>query len=210
MGLLQRIETPWSWTARPRPAAGPASAVARARAVPLAVAAVLATGALPTVPDKLGAQQADAREAYLRAAAEHFDFGSGEVVVLSRWGLSAGEISVVFFLAVQARVAPDVVVAQRRQGGSWMEIAAGYSVHAGNFHVPLAEAPPSLAPAYERFGAVEASQWSTVPLSDAEVVALVNVRFLSRYLSVSPDRAAQELDGGDVVEGYRRLRSGGR
>ena len=210
MEKLARTPTPTRATRPVTPLLEGAAATASARVVPFALAAFLAVGAATHAPDALAAQQPDPREDYLRAAAEHFRFGSQEVAVLARWGLSDGEIPVVLFLAREADVSPDVVVAQRRRGGSWMEVATSYAIHAGSFHVPLGDAPGFLAQAYEHFGAVEASQWSTVPLSDAEVVGLVNVRFLSRHLGVPPERAARDLGGGDVVEGYRRLRDGQR
>ena len=205
-----RTPTPAAWAATHLLAAWAASAAARARIALLVLVAPFAAAAAAHSPNALAAQQPDPREDYLLAAAEHFRFESQEVAVLARWGLSDGEIPVVLFLAREADVSPDVVVAQRRRGGAWMEIAAGYSIHAGSFHVPLGSAPERLARAYERFGAVEASQWSTVSLADAEVVMLVNVRFLSRHLGVSPERAAQELGGEDVVAGYRRLRGSRR
>lgn len=210
MERLARTRTPTraARTVTPLLAKLASSAAARARIVPLALTASLATGAATHVADALAAQQPDPREDYLVAAAEHFRFESQEVAVVARWGLSDDEIPVVLFLAREADVSPDVVVAQRRRGGAWMEIAAGYSIHAGSFHVPLGVVPGFLGRAYERFGAVEASQWNSVSLADAEVVRLVNVRFLSRHLGVSPEQAAQELDGGDVVESYRRLRGG--
>ena len=223
MGALERSGTPRR-RARTRPASGPGPttgtlkpsvvrpttgtlkpSVVRPAAVVLAALGLLAAARGPSA-----AQQGDARDEYLRAAAEHFRFSPREVSVLTRWGLSADEIPVVLFVARQAGVSPDVVVARRRQGGSWMEIATGYAIHAGNFHVPVQGAQGFLADAYERFDAVDASQWSTVRLSDDEVVGLVNVRFLARHLSISAGRVLGELAQGDVVEGYRRLRGGGR
>ena len=147
---------------------------------------------------------------FLRAVAEHFSTPQREILVLSRWNLSAGEIPVVLFVAERAGVSPDVVVAQRRRGGSWMEIAGELSVHAGDFHVRIDGDPGVLAGAFERFNAREASQWREVPLSDEEVVGLVNVRFLARFLSVTPARVVKELGGGgDMVGVFTRLRGGG-
>lgn len=147
---------------------------------------------------------------YLQAVSEHFRIPAAEVAVLSRWGLPAGDIPVVLFLSGQTGVSPDVVVAQRRRGAGWMEIAGGYSVHAGAFHVPLDGPPGFLAGAYERYGSVDAVRWNSISLSDAEVAVLVNVRFLSRHMGVPPARVLAEMGGGDVVDGYRRLRGGGR
>ena len=148
--------------------------------------------------------------AFLRAVGEHFDTPRSEVRVLSRWSLSVREIPVVLRLAKRAGVSPDVVVAQRRQGDSWLEIAHGYSVHAGDFHVPIDGSPGFLNAAYERFNARAASEWRNISLSDEEVVGLVNIRFLSRALDVRPGRVIEAMgDGKDIVGVFVRLRSGG-
>lgn len=171
----------------------------------------LATALALSAPDRaLGQQDSDAAQDYLRAVSEHFRIPAAEVAALSRWGLPAGDIPVVLFLSGQAGVSPDVVVAQRRRGAEWMEIARGYSVHAGSFHVPLDGPPGFLAGAYERFGSVDALAWSSISLSDAEVAGLVNVRLLSQHMGMPPARVLAELGSGDVVAGYRRLRGGGR
>ena len=155
-----------------------------------------------------GGQEATA---FLRAVGDHFGISAGEVAVLSRWRLPAGEIPVVLYLADRAGVSPDVVVAQRRRGESWMAIAGAYSVHAGDFHVQMDGPPGVLAGTYERFNGRSASEWRGISLSDDEVVALVNVRFLSRFLRVSPARVAQELGGGrGMVDVFQRLGGGGR
>ncbi len=150
---------------------------------------------------------AAAEAAYLQAAGEHFGIPESEVAVLTRWRMSAGEIPVVLFLARRAGVSPDVVVAKRRQGSSWMAIAATYSVHAGDFHVQLAVPPGNLANAYEQFNRWPVSQWGQVALSDQEVLGLVNLGFLSRALGVSPETVAAELgQGGSMVAAFQRLR----
>ena len=161
-------------------------------------------------PGVLGAQAGDALDpdaaAFLRAAGAYFGAPASEVAVLTRWDLSTDEIPVVLRLASRAGVPPDVVVAQRRRGESWLEIARRYSVHAGDFHVPLDGSPGFLAAAYQRFGARDASEWRDIVLSDEEVVGLVNVRFLSRSLRVSASSVVRELGGGDAVAAYMRLK----
>ena len=148
--------------------------------------------------------------AFLRAVAEHFGTPRSEVQVLSRWSLSTKEIPVVLRLAKRAGVSPDVVVAQRRRGVGWMEIARGYSVHAGDFHVPIDGSAGLLNAAYERFNARPASEWRDISLADAEVVGLVNLRFLSRALDVRPGQVVEAMgDDNDIVGVFVRLRDGG-
>ena len=152
----------------------------------------------------------DSRDAYFRAVAEHFRTTEREVSVLAQWGLASGEIPVVLYLADRAQVSPDVVVAQRRRGSDWMDIAHGLSVHAGDFHVRVDGPAGFLSDAYARFGQAPASAWSGVRLTDSEVVGLVNVRFLSRFLGMSATDVVRELGAGnDMVAGFARLASRG-
>ena len=168
---------------------------------------LLATGA---AEGQRGGAGESNEEAFLRAVGEHFGTPQREILVLAQWRLPAGEIPVVLCLASGAGVSPDVVVAQRRRGGNWMEIARGYSVHAGDFHVPIDGPSGFLSGAYERFDVRPASEWRDVSLSDEEVVGLVNVRFLSRSLGLTPGRVLSALgDGGDIVAVFQQLKGGG-
>lgn len=176
-----------------------------------AVTGILLCLAAPTALEGQRGGSGNSDEAmFLRAVGEHFDTPRSEVRVLTRWSLSAEEIPVVLRLAKRAGVSPDVVVARRRHGDSWMEIAQGYSVHAGDFHVPIDGSPGFLKTAYERFGTRPPSQWRDISLSDAEIVGLVNIRFLSRALEVRPEQVVEAMgDGNDIVGAFIRLRSGG-
>lgn len=148
--------------------------------------------------------------AFLHAVGEHFSMPPTEVRVLARWSLPAAEIPVVLQLARRAGVSPDVVVAQRQRGEGWMEIARGYSLHAGDFHVPIDGPAGFLSAAYERFNDRSASEWREISLSDAEVVGLVNIRFLSRVLKVRPEEVIEAMgDGSDTVGAFVRLKGGG-
>lgn len=164
----------------------------------------------PAVLQSQGTGAGSVQKTFLNAVGEYFGIPPREVAVLSRWNLSEGEIPVVLFLAERAGVSPDVVVVQRRQGQSWMEIAAAYSVHAGDFHVQIDGPAGILDEASLRFSSRAASEWRNISLTDDEVVGLVNVRFLSRFLGVPPARVAQELGGvGGMAGVFQRLRGGG-
>ena len=156
------------------------------------------------------AQSGPVEAAFLRAAGEHYGLPAAEVAVLSRWRLPSDEIPVVLFVARRAGVSHDVVVAQRRQGRRWMEVAGARGLHAGDFHIPVIGATGSLAATLDRFNAVSLAQWRSLELSDREVVELVNVRFISGFLGISPGRVAQELGGaGGMAEVFGRLGGSG-
>ncbi len=170
--------------------------------------ATLVALAMPCLAE---AQQDRPRETeeFLRAAAQHFGMSFSEVDVLSRWGLSADEMPVVLYLANRSGVSPDVLVAQRRRGREWMDIALGHEVHAGDLYVPLQGPAGFLAAAYERFDGVASSAWAGIRLTDQEVVGLVNLRFISVFLGVPPAQVVGELRRGtDAAAALQRLRSG--
>lgn len=176
----------------------------------LLVGALICPLAPGTVRGQGGAEGDPDEMAFLRAVGQHFGTPRSEVLVLSRWGVSASEIPVVLHLSKRAGVSPDVVVARRRHGDGWMEIARGYSVHAGDFHVPMEGAAGFLNSVYKRFNARSASEWHEISLSDEEVVGLVNVRLMSRVLDLSPARVVKAVgDGRDFVGVFVRLGGGG-
>lgn len=143
---------------------------------------------------------------FLRGVAEYYNVAPEEVFVLSQWGMTPAEVPVVLFLAGRAGVSPDVVVAQRQRGRDWLDIAQGLGVHAGDFYVRIQGSPGFLSDAYERFNDTPAAQWGDVVLTDEDIVGLVNVRFMSRFLEVPPAEVIRALGRGPaVVAGYRAL-----
>ena len=162
------------------------------------------------LPTMASAQRRGAPEGpeadFLRGAAEYYNVAPQEVFVLSRWGMAPAEIPVVLFLAGRAGVSPDVVVAQRQRGRDWLEISRGFGVHSGDFYVRFQGSPGFLADAYGRFEETRPAGWSRVQLSDRDVIGLVNVRFMSRFLEVPPRDVVVALgEGMEVVAGYRTL-----
>jgi hypothetical protein len=140
------------------------------------------------------ARQRNADErAYYRAVARFFEIPEGEVAILGQWNLPAEEIPVVLFLARRAGVSAEALVALRRSGRSWPSLASSYGIGANVLHVPLRDpgSAGALRPLYERFGATPVARWASLQLSDAEIVALVNVRVLAQALGRPPDDVAR-------------------
>lgn len=140
-----------------------------------------------------GTEDPRAVEAYLMAASDYFRVSPQEVMVLSEWRLPAEEIPVVLFVARTAGVSPDVVVSFRMDGTPWRRLASRYSVGPGQLLLDLGgvASGTELAGAYQRFEGVPRNRWGGVELTDAEIIALVNIRFLAEHLRVSQARVLE-------------------
>ncbi len=151
-------------------------------------------------------------DGYLRAVALHFEVPLEEVQVLADWGLPMEEVPVVLLMAERSGVASDAIIALRRGGASWMSLAQRYGLDAGTFHISLTadEAGDLLGAVRDRFQSAPPGQWAGIQLSDSEVVALVNVRILSRELGVSAGRVVEARTASDdFVQAYGTLLPGG-
>lgn len=171
---------------------------------------LLALVAAAVVPVDLHGQS-DEVEAYYRAVGDHFQVSFQEVSILSEWQLAPDEVPVVLFLASRGGISPDAVVALRRGGRGWAELASRYGVGAEDFHVPLGggAAVGSLDRAYEQYEATPAASWGGIVLSDDEIVGLVNVRVLSEAANVSGARVLQARErAGSYVAAFRSLLQG--
>jgi len=96
--------------------------------------------------------------------------------------LAPDEAPVVFFLAQRAHVEPSVILRLRSEGRSWMDITLHFGLSPAIFYVPVEFDPgPPYGHAYGYYKKVPRAKWSTVRLPDADVVNLVNLRFMRDY-----------------------------
>ena len=152
------------------------------------------------------AHRADDLLAQAAGAAEYFQISEEEAVILSQWRLAEEEVPVVLFLADRGGVSPDVVVAQRRDGTGWLPIARTLGIHAGDFHVDLPQNSGGLASVMNEYRSHPTARWHQMDLTDRDVTALVNVRFLSRYLEVSPQEVVAAWgEEGSFVQAFFAL-----
>lgn len=172
----------------------------------LAVLTVLALVAGPVRAQERGAARAD----YFRAVAAFFNLPPNEIAILGDWDISVDEIPVVLFVARRAGVSPEALVALRDGGQGWAQLSRRYEVGPAAFHVPVRDdaAAGRLAGVYALFRSTPVGEWSTIRLSDADIVALVNVRVISQSLGLPAERVLAETEGTtSFVALYARLRS---
>lgn len=175
------------------------------RRLPPPLTAALALALILAAPAVTSAQS----QAYLDAVSDHFDVARDEVEILSGWGIPDGEIPVVLSISRIAGVSPDAVLALRRGGRSWAELSNRYGVSAARLHVRLPDDADAgvLARLYDEYRSRPSTAWVSIEIRDDEMVNLVNLRFLSTYLSRSPAEVVAALTAaGSPSAALARLR----
>ena len=175
--------------------------------------ALLSLGLAAGIPRALYAQDEAATAAYFRAIGGHFGVPSSEVAILAEGRGSPEQAAVVLYLSRRAGVSPSALLALRRRTRTWAEVADRYGMGAAAFHVRIPDGVElgALSQTYQRYRATPPTGWSEIRLGDAEVVALVNVRFLSDFLGVRPQQVVEaHRRTGSFVLAYRDLLSSPR
>ncbi len=132
------------------------------------------------------------------AIGAHYQVGKAKVVAVRDRKILDKELPAVFYLAQQAKVSPGAIVNFRLGGKSWMEITAHLGLTAEVFHVPVAAVPgPPYGRALGHFKNKKRREWATIKLADAEVVQLVNLKFLAAHHGFSPDAIIRLHQKGD-------------
>jgi len=109
------------------------------------------------------------------------------VYVKQQYRIPDEEIPVVFFLASRAHVDPQVIIDLRlRQRMSWLDITFHYGLTPEIFYVPVKRVGPPYGKAYGHYKK-HGKDYRKVRLVDADVVNLVNLRFLSEYHGVAAE-----------------------
>ena len=125
------------------------------------------------------------------AVSNYFRVPAHDVAVIRDRRVRDEDLAVVLFIAQRASLAPSTVVDLRARGYSWWDISARYHLGPEVYYVPVAGTPgPPYGNAYGYYKRPR-NQWNTIVLADADVVNLVNLRFLSEHYHVSPERVME-------------------
>jgi hypothetical protein len=165
----------------------------------LVLAAVVASPAV-------GAGSAEAQTAFSVSAqigdfhvavANYYRVPEREVIVIRERRIPDEELPVVLFIAQQARVAPARIIDFRLRGDSWWDISLRFGLGPEVYYVPVAVTPgPPYGRAYGHYKKKKRTEWRTIVLTDADVVNLVELRFLSEHYHIAPERII-EMRGRD-------------
>ena len=131
------------------------------------------------------------------AIGEHFSVPEKQVIVVRERKIPDDELPVVFFIAARAGVAPEAIIKLRLGGKSWMAISTHYGLTAEIFYVPIKSNPgPPYGNAYGHYKKRKKAEWGKIQLADADVVNLVNLKFISEHYGCSPDEVIRMREKG--------------
>jgi hypothetical protein len=144
----------------------------------------------------LGVSVSDGRlRSFYLAVGDYYQVPPRQVVeVRERYRFSDEELPVVYFLAARAHVEPAVIISLRVRKMSWFDIALQYQLAPEIFSIPLTaeRIGPPYGKAYGYYRKPgPAGDWRNVRLTDAEVVDLVNLRFLSEHYHMTPEKVME-------------------
>jgi hypothetical protein len=155
----------------------------------------------PTFADRASAQTAFSVSAHIGdfhiAVANYYHVPEREVIVIRERRIPDDEIPVALFIARHAGVPWARVVDMRLRGDSWWNISVRLGVSPDVYYVPVAVVSgPPYGRALGHYKKKHRKEWRTIVLTDADVVNLVELRFLSEHYGIAPERII-ELRGRD-------------
>ena len=126
------------------------------------------------------------------AVSNYYHVPEREVIVVRERRIPEDELPVVFFIAQQARVPVARIVDMRLRGDSWWDISVRFGLGADVYYVPVTvvRSGPPYGRAYGHYKKPK-KQWNTIALTDADVVNLVQLRFISDHYHIAPDRVIE-------------------
>ena len=143
---------------------------------------------LVTLAPLVSAERAFAQTAYSVSAnignfhvavANYYQVPEREVIVIRERRIPDDEIPVALFIARHAGVPWGRVVDMRMRGDSWWDISVRLGVRPDVYYVPVTVVSgPPYGRALGHYKNKHRKQWSTIVLSDADMVNLVELQFL--------------------------------
>ncbi|MDH5202568.1 MAG: hypothetical protein OEW69_04855 [Nitrospirota bacterium] len=129
------------------------------------------------------------------AVGDYYRVPQREVIILRERGIPYEEIPVVFFIAGRARVAPEVVIDLRLRGMSLMDITLHFGLGPEIYYMPVRVGPP-YGKAYGYYMNKPKKEWRKVVFKDADIVNLVNLKFISEHYKYSPKEVIKMREKG--------------
>lgn len=149
-----------------------------------------------------------AQTQYYMNVGDYYNVEYETVTAFSERGIADEDLPVVFKIAKDANVNPDEVVVKRLDGKKWLSIANDYDLSAANFYVLISGKIESkyYLPIFAKYRFAPEAQWKMLSLTDDQVRALVNLKFIYSHQDYSPFQIMAMKDfGRDFVRINRQI-----
>lgn len=138
-------------------------------------------------------------ETFSSALASYFGVSAEEVAAVWETGVSGDEIPVALLLAKLTKSSPANFGKLRARGDSWRDIAKVRNVGSDAFYMKIDAKFESatFSPIFAHFDTTSESKWRELPLTDGDVVNLVNLKFISSHFDYSAFEVMSMRDKGN-------------
>ena len=181
----------------------------------LALCAVLAAGmGLARADDKFVVSAGEAANHYYLSLGDYFQITPERVAVARDKNVTNEELPVVFFIAQQSHMTVEQVIDYRGKDRAWRKVAKHFGLGPEVFYVELKQPEGPYGRPYAEFAKRSRDKWGKVNLEDADIVNLVNLRFLSEHYRVTSDQVVKwraegqrfvDIDTNLDVPGFRAV-----
>lgn len=129
---------------------------------------------------------------YHLSIGNYFNVSEKQILECSKAVLLEEELPVVFYTAQRAGVSPQEIVRLHAGGMSWMQVARHFDLSPRFFYVPVSG--KAVYGPYKKIYAYYQGKRARILLTDADIVNLVNLKFMSDHYGHDP-REIMQLRG---------------
>ncbi len=150
----------------------------------------------------------DKQTQYYMSVGDYFNVSYDKVDKLVDRGIADEDLPVVFKVSQEAKVDFNEVATKRLDGTKWMTIASDYNLNARNFYMIVNGKIESkyYLPIFTKFKIIPKQQWGMISFTDDELIALVNLKFISSQYDYSAFQVMGMKDyGKDFVTISKRV-----
>ncbi len=132
------------------------------------------------------------------AICQYFSAEQSQVDAVRAYGIGDEDIPVVFYLAKQAKTSPEKIAKLSLNADSWANLAKARNLSLKVFYIHFDGDIDSYvySPIIEQYRSVHRRQWNTIPLSDADVVNMVNLKLVASGFDYNIFKVMELRDNG--------------
>ena len=148
---------------------------------------------------------------FYSAVSQHFQIRPQQVRQLVDGGLPPSQVVVLYYIAEHSLRQPTQLLAERKAGKSWRDVAIASGLEPESFYYPISYSRGPFVNVYAIYHQVPRDRWTwnQLQLTDSDIENLVNLRFLAELGGRSvPDVLRLRAQGYDFVSIHHFLLNG--